>query len=389
MPAMASWRGRRPVPVLITVRELNVGGIERDVSKIAANLDRTRFEPHVATLYEHGFRYDELQSAKIPILHLPMPGILSRKTAESALRMRRYIRRHKIAVVHSYDTSGILCVPVARSAGVPVVISSMLSYRWLLPKRTQYFLRMTDALSDAVLVNCEALRRYMIADEGVNPRRVEVCYNGVDTREFYPAAAPRPAPLSPGSLVIGTVCVLRPEKNLTLLQEAFARICSRYQRLQLLIVGSGSELETLQQNAARLKLTDNSIFIPAVRDVAAWLRVMDIFVLPSYSEAFSNALLEAMACGCCAVGSRIGGTPELLGEDESRGRLFNSGNAEELAAILSQLIENESLRRELSQRAAALASERLNLGIAVQCTAAMYEKWLDIKHIGASRQQSG
>ena len=77
-------------------------------------------------------------------------------------------------------------------------------------------------------------------------------------------------------------------------------------KLRLVMVGSGVELPRLQENAARLGIADASVFMPAQRNVAHWMRAMDIFVLPSRSESFSNSLLEAMACGCCVVGSRCG-----------------------------------------------------------------------------------
>ena len=85
------------------------------------------------------------------------------------------------------------------------------------------------------------------------------------------------------------------------MQEAFAAVRSSHPSLRLVIVGSGGELKALQANAARLGIADATDFVPATRDVPGWLRKMDIFVLPSYSEAFSNSLLEAMACGCAVV----------------------------------------------------------------------------------------
>ena len=102
---------------------------------------------------------------------------------------------------------------------------------------------------------------------------------------------------------------------------------------------------------------------------------IDIFVLPSFSEAFSNSLLEAMACGCAVIGSRVGGTPELIGAEE-RGLLFTSGDAAELARKMSILIERESLRRELGGRAARFARENLTIDIAARRTAEIYEKLL-------------
>ena len=130
-------------------------------------------------------------------------------------------------------------------------------------------------------------------------------------------------------LVIGTVCVLRPEKGIEILQEAFAKIHRSLPQTKLLIVGSGPELEKIKRNSARLSIEGDCMVMPAVSKVAPFLRAIDIFVSSSYSEAFSNSILEAMASGCCVVGSRVGGTPELITDRES-GLLFTAGDAGEL-----------------------------------------------------------
>ncbi len=364
-----------PVPVLITARELDQGGVERDVTKIAMYLDRSRFEPHVGTFYAKGLRYDELRAAGVPILDLPLRSLLSADALRLAGRLRRYIKQHRIRIVHAYDASGVFVLPVARLAGVPVTIGSQLSYREILDQRTQKLLRLSDHVPDAILTNCEAIRRYMIADEHIAPERLELCYNGVDPSYFYPPES-RPAVAS----TIGTVCALRPEKNLPLLQEAFAKVRHLQPELRLVIVGSGAELGALQENGARLGIAEATVFVPATRDVPDLLRAMDIFVLPSYSEAFSNSLLEAMACGCAVIGSRVGGLPELTGNNEERGLLFNSGDVQDLTAQLARLIESAELRRELGRRAAEFARESLSIQIAAETTGAIYERLLRRKN---------
>lgn len=380
--------GGRPVPVLLMVRELNQGGVERDVAKIAIHLDRTRFEPHVASYHNFGMRYEELRAAEVPFLHLPVAGPVSRAGLSAILLLRRYVREHGIKVIHCYDATNVLGVPAARSAGLPAAISSQLAYRSLMDWRTRLLTRMMDPLSHAVVVNCEAMRRHMIEDEGMAAGRVELCYNGVDTSVFHPAEGPRPEAVAGASLVIGTLCALRVEKDLPLLQEAFARIRGAERNMKLLIVGSGVELPKLEANAARLGIAGASVFIPATAEAARWMRAMDVFVLSSYSEAFSNALLEAMACGCAVVGSRIGGTPELIGKDE-RGLLFHSGDAEELAAKLALLAENEALRRDFGACAARFAAENLTVEIAARRTGEIYEKLLGRKGVAVPAAGAG
>jgi len=359
------------IKVLITVRELDQGGIERDVAKIATHLDRERFDPYVMAFWAHGFRYDELMAAGVPVIEIPVRSLTSLETLRLAAKFRRYLIQHGFQVVHSYDASYVFACTVARLAGVPLTIGSQLSYLDTVDKRTQMWLRLGSRVPDVMLGNCEAMRRYLIEDEHVREDRVEMIYNGVDTTQFYPPES-RPAEVS----IIGIVCALRAEKNLPLLQQAFAKVHASHSELKLVIVGSGVELNSLQENAARLGITEAVDFVPATRDVPGWLRKMDIFVLPSYSEAFSNSLLEAMACGCAVVGSRVGGTPELTGSNQERGLLFPSGDADALAQQLERLVTNDALRRDLGMKAAKFATENLSIEIAAERTGAMYERWL-------------
>jgi glycosyltransferase involved in cell wall biosynthesis len=376
-----SIRPAKPVPLLLTVRELHYGGIQQDVTKIALRLDRSRFKPHVAAYQTDGIRVEELEREGVPVLHIPMLSLKSPTAFTAAIRMRRYVREHGIRVVHAFDTSAVFVVPVARALRVPAVLSSTLGNRKLLDRRSHRQMRWTDRMVDTVVVNCEAMRRHLIDDEHVPGDRIELCYNGVVTTQFFPAETARPDALLKASLVIGTVCVLRPEKALTLLQEAFSQVLHLDPNMRLVFVGSGPLLSDLQENATRLGIAHANIFIPATRDVPTWMRSMDIFVLPSYSEAFSNSLLEAMACGCSVVGSRVGGTPELIGSNGERGFVFNSGDVADLASKLSKLIRDKDLRRNLANLAAKYVRENLTIEIAAERTAAIYEMVLRRKTV--------
>jgi glycosyltransferase involved in cell wall biosynthesis len=81
--------------------------------------------------------------------------------------------------------------------------------------------------------------------------------------------------------------------------------------------------------------------------VARVLGEIDIFVLPSRTEALSNALMEAMACGCACIASNVGGNPELIRAEET-GLLFEAGDSTGLATQLRRLTADEPLRRRLA-----------------------------------------
>src|SRR5206468_3250722 len=133
-----------------------------------------------------------------------------------------------------------LAIPVGRFYGTPVLIKSHLWYRNMVQRRYRALLAITDLMADAVLVNSRAVQQDLIQNCGVPVERTYLCYNGVETGEFYPCAGRRVDAVSDASLVIGAACALRSEKRLDLLLDAFARLPRQSQGLRLLIVGSGS-----------------------------------------------------------------------------------------------------------------------------------------------------
>jgi glycosyltransferase involved in cell wall biosynthesis len=364
-----------PVAVLFVVRKLDYGGIERDVTKLVIGLDRERFVPSVAVYQVGGSRSLEVARAGIPILDLNISSLAAPRILFSALKFCRWLLSNRIRVVHAWDASIVFAAPLARLLRVPLVLASAVGHRDLFDAKTEKQLSLMDSFVDEIVVNCSAMRRHIADDYGVNPSRVQLCYNGVDTNEFYPEQRPKPDVLGEASLVIGTVCVLRPEKRIEMLIEAFASVRSLRPGLKLLIVGSGPELSKLTAQAAALRVEEQCIFLAAVSSVAPYLRAIDIFVSCSSSEAFSNSILEAMACGCCPVGSRVGGTPELI-EDGERGLLFESGKVDELAQRLALLIENDDLRKRLAARAAEFAARDLNMQVALDRMGEIYRQGL-------------
>jgi glycosyltransferase involved in cell wall biosynthesis len=272
--------------------------------------------------------------------------------------------------------ANLLGAAVGFARRVPVVITSQLGARDLYDRRTHRLLRWTDRLAHLVIVNCEYQRQQLIRREGVPANRIAVCYNGVDRQDFRPPADPSarrnvlPPPLRAASLVIGTVAALRPEKDLATLLEAFARVQhgtldgTRQQplreNLRLVIVGDGPMLETWKSLAQRLGIAPSCHFEPATANVADWIRAIDIFVLCSTSESFSNSLLEAMACGCCPIASRVGGLPEMI-IDEENGLLIEAGDPADLAAKLDRVIRDDSLRARLGAKAADHAQAKFSV----------------------------
>ena len=283
------------------------------------------------------------------MLQMDMHSFASGDSIRALVRLRDYIQTHRVLLAHTFDhPMNTFGVPAARLLRVPIVLSSQRSHRSLIPPKYLPAIRFSDRLVNGIVVNCQFVQQHLVGDYHVPERKIHVCYNALDTAVFHPVPRERPPELASARLVIGVICVLRAIKNVSTLIQAFATLHRHFSDLKLLIVGSGPEREALEREASGLGVTAGCLFQESTKDVASWLRAIDVFVLPSLSEAFSNSLMEAMATGCCAIASRVGGNPELVRHGDT-GLLFEAGNPESLAEQLRTVVASDELRSRLAE----------------------------------------
>jgi L-malate glycosyltransferase len=371
--------------VLILSHSLASGGTERQVAETAKALSRLGWDVHVGCFHANGTRRQELLDEKIRLVEFPVRSFRSPlHVLQCGIGFAKYVRQHKIRLVHSFDyPTAIFGAPATKLSRCPVLLTSQRSYRTLNLKRDLPLIRFSDKLADGIVVNCDAVRRHLIEDEGIAPEAIRLCYNGLNTSKFTPSGRNRQRlPALQDAIVVGTVCVLRQEKDLPTLLDAFHLAARQVQALRLAIVGSGPLLNVLQEQASRLGISDKLLFQPDTPDVTLWLQQMDIFVLPSRSEALSNSLMEAMACGAAPVASRIGGNPELVGD---HGLLFEAGNAGQLARHLVELAENTQLRWQYAAAAVEFVHSKLSTEVAGRRMAEIYTEFLQRAGVSPSR----
>jgi glycosyltransferase involved in cell wall biosynthesis len=350
-----------PAPVLLLALSLGPGGTELQMTGMATHLDRSQFEPHVCVFRAGWMTPDEFRAVPFRLLHLPVHSFKSWSAVRYGRELFRYIRRHRIVLTHSWDwPTNVFSFPVAKAARVDVVLTSQRADRALVPQPYLTILRMLDRMADGIVVDSQFLVNHMIHDEKASASRVFRSFNGIDIERFSPGRGPRPPGRERAGPVVGVVCLLRPEKNVQLLLRAFTKVRQLRPGLKLIVVGSGPELASLLKLRADLGLDESTCsFEPATKDVPYWLRAIDIFVLPSTSEAFANSLVEAMATGCCVMAASIDGNVELI-DDGRTGLLFRNNDVDSLASGLTAAIENETLRKRLGENATQSIRERFS-----------------------------
>jgi glycosyltransferase involved in cell wall biosynthesis len=263
-------------------------------------------------------------------------------------------------------------VPLARLARVPIVLSSQRGDRRMFSRGEQRALTVTDRIADGVVVNSNYIRRVLESDFRLPSARIHACPNGLDTTIFHPAERGRHGDGGTG-LVVGIVAALRSEKSIETLIEAFAGL--RQPSHTLVVVGDGPCKDALVGLAGRLGVLDRTTFTATTVDVASWYRRIDVFVLPSLNESFSNSLMEAMASGCTVLASNVGGNPELVKHGEN-GMLFEPGDVASLKGELEAVLADAALRNRLAAAAVATIEEGYTRKRSAQRFGELYEQLL-------------
>ena len=231
------------------------------------------------------------------------------------------------------------------------------------------------------------MKECLIKYEKINPQKIQVIYNGVDTSEFrkiedsnWKIEKKKELGIEGEDVVIGNVARLVGVKDHATLIHAFSLVREKIENgegnveksFKLLIVGDGEELENLKELCQNFKLscfdltqTDVSsivyprfsvLFARTRMDIPELLNIMDVFVLSSLNEGLSLTLLEAMASKVPVVATCVGGTPEIV-RDRINGFLCNVSDAEDMASCIKKAIgfdplsfdENFSLTRLIEQ----------------------------------------
>lgn len=217
------------------------------------------------------------------------------------------------------------------------------------------------------VVPSRTLRKRALESWGLDPGRLHLVPDGIPSAKFAAAARGRAArPV----LTVGTVAVLREEKRLDLLLDAFAGLRSRMPA-RLIIAGDGAERARLEAHAAALGLRGDVEFTGMIRAVETVYPRLDVFALSSSTEQIPNSLLEAMAAGLPVAATAAGDVPVMVAP-ENAPFIVAPGDAPALAAALEALgrdaalcqrigLANQRRARESYDVAAMVAAYRVLL----------------------------
>jgi glycosyltransferase involved in cell wall biosynthesis len=334
------------------------GGAETSLFRLIQSLPADRYQCRVLTFHSDQLAEPFLSQFACPVDHWPMLSLHHPSSFGLAWRLFRLVRREKIDIVHTFfPASDLWAGPIAKLSGARFLISSRRDMGILRKGWHGPLYRMWRGFYDEVHAVSEEVRRYTIATDGLDPARIRTVSNGIDP-DFWRARERRCSSDQP---VVTVVAHVRRVKGIDIFIRAAAEVRRKFPEARFQIAGTfGTNPEHVAYKREVLELRkslgleDAVHFLGASTDIPAVLAATDVFVLPSRSEGFSNALLEAMASGLPCVATRVGGNPELV-VDRETGLLAAPESPTELAARIVELLGDEPLRAAMGERSRARA----------------------------------
>ena len=332
------------------------------------------FLPTRLTEFNERIHFHEVEMMSYPLFeHQPYDLALATKMATVARAEKLDLLHVHYAIPHSI--SAILArESIKQKRYVPVIttlhgtdITLVGADRSYLPI-TRYGLQQSDGVTAVSKFLKQATIETFDFDE------IEVIPNFICQNHYKRLPdSPLRAELAPnGERLLVHVSNFRAVKRPVDCVEILAKVRAAGVNARLVMVGDGPERSAVSYRAEQLGVIDNTIFVGKQANIADYLGVADVFLLPSELESFGLAALEAQACEVPVIATRIGGIPEVVTDGET-GFLSDVGDVEKMAKDTLRLLNDEDLRRSFGERGRELAVQRYSTSKIIPQYIAFYE----------------
>jgi glycosyltransferase involved in cell wall biosynthesis len=354
-----------------------LGGGERIVLNLAALLPQYGYRASILTFSVHPeSAVLTLKSPPCPIYLLPLQRTYDLTALRSAFNLGRFLRQQQIQIVQTYfESSDLWAGFVTKTMSNAKLIWSRRDMGILRARKHRLAYRFMASVPDAVFAVSEQVRQYCIEVDRIDSARVQTIYNGLDLTGWHTAFK---RTTTSDKLLVTTVGNIRRVKGHDVFIKAAASIVPHFPNVSFSIAGDVLEpdyFDELQAQVRELNLSDHFHFVGSVTDLHQHLSAADIFVLPSRSEGFSNAIIEAMAASLPVVATNVGGNSEAV-RDGVSGFLVPSDDPAALSAAIIRLLSDPSQAKAMGADGNAIVTENFTIEAMMTRIASAYQKLL-------------
>lgn len=352
------------IRVLILVDGMPAGGTERQIVELLKGLKRDC--PHIFTLFgvlaKGGEREQEARYYADETLPIRQSHPLDVTLAWS---VTRFVKELDIDIIHTFGSiSDIAGVVAAKLTGVHLINGSIRSARKMLTRRDKLS-KLAMRYADRIVANSQAgLEAFSMKDQW----RAKVIYNGIDLQplqnvEKFQSDAP----------YLCMVGNFSRKKDHGALLNALPKICEKFDRHQLFLIGKGEREQEYRQQIQESGLRGHVHIINDCIAPGGYIKGAEVCVLLSPDgEGLSNVIMEYCALGKPVVATNLGGNPEII-EHGLSGILIDSHDPHEISDAVIRLLSSKDLRERLGMRAKQIIEENFSLPQMISRYALLYE----------------
>ena len=296
----------------------------------------------------------------------------------AGFRLNRLIRTHRYDIVHSH-TSHAHTLAFMASIGSDIcrlvtrrVDFTIFRNRFLPVNGLKY-----RFMADYYIAISHKIKAVMVAD-GIATDRIFVVHSGIDLDRFDAAAGDHLISefnLESAAPVIINVAHLAAHKGQQFLVRAIPHVLKEIPDARFFIIGKGELMAELRALADSLGINQALTFTGFRKDVGAFYKLADLFVMSSVQEGLGTAVLDALALGKPVVATDAGGLPEVIKDGET-GRLVAAGNPQALADGIIQMLANKDNALKMARRGQVVVEEQYSIKAMVEKNLAVYNRLL-------------
>jgi glycosyltransferase involved in cell wall biosynthesis len=316
-----------------------IGGTEKMILTIVKHLDRKIFDIIFFCIKGEGKFTKELRKENFKIYVFDL-----KKKPFLFITLFFHIKREKIDILQSFlFVSNILGRIYGKLAGIKFIISSQRStdpwrkwYHWFLE-------RITKKWVDLIISNSYSAREVLIKKGKIARKKIKVIPNGIEIPEKIEK-------VNKDYIVIGSIGNLKKAKGYFNLIKAGKIVIEKFNNVKFYILGEGELKEEIVRRIEKNGLSEYFVLTGYIENIYEYLKIFDIFVLPSLWEGCPVSLLESMGYGIPPVATDVGDVPYII-ENGENGYIVKSTDYKEMAKRIINLIENKDLRERMGKKA--------------------------------------
>jgi glycosyltransferase involved in cell wall biosynthesis len=350
-------------------------GTEKQLAYLLRELPRRGYSVSVITLQDSPFLKKDAASL-FPEVCFQSLGIKTDifKNPLAIIKLFIKIKNESPDIVQTFfPASNSIGILLARLAGVKKLISSRRDMGFNLTALDILKLRVANFFISGVIANSRAVKNQTVILEKINPEKISVIYNGLDTRTFQGTRCQKSG--DRGCNVVIVANLNREVKRVDLFVKACAIVYRKCPEARFQIIGDGHLRGGLEQLATDLGVSCAMEFLGRRRDVPELLGHASMGIISSDSEGLSNSIMEYMAMALPVVATDVGGNSELVKNNVS-GLIIPPGDEIEMAEAIIDLLRSPEKSKQMGLAGEVFISGQFSIQKMIEQTDHFYRKWI-------------